>query len=447
MIQFITASLYLLLSISSSHALEIQFEKNDALPLVYVNAAIKIGAAQDPEEKSGMANLMGEMMLRGTQSRTKEQLDQAIDQLGARLECETRTEAIVFRGAVLKSQFKAFSEVFLDILTHPRFPDSELVKIKSEVHSKILEQQGKDNILAKRHFESWFFGNHPYSKPIIGKMKTLPTISSQDLKNHYKKWVHSANMVIVGTGDLETESLNEFGEKLKKLRPTGEVPADIPLPVVENKRRMLFIDKPDRTQTQIYVGQLGLKLTDSKYHAIYLGNHAYGGSTFTARMMTEIRAKRGWSYGAYSYFKNATQPHLWQYYLFPASKDTVAALKKSLEMLDDLKKSGITSAEFETAKRSLVNNAGFNYNTPLKRVENALNEKILRLPTGFYKEFGKELEKLSLTDVNRAIQSFIDPKSAAISVLGTASQLKAPATEAAGLKPGDVKTVNFSEDL
>lgn len=436
----------LILSLSSAHATEVIFEKDNSLPIVYINAAFKVGAAHDPLDQSGLAHLLCQMMLRGTTTKTKTQIDEAIDQLGARLECETRAESIVFRGAVLSGQFQKFSELFLDILSHPTFPDSELVKLKAEVTSKILEQQGKDNTLAKRHFDSWFFGTHPYAKPIIGKLKTIPNITSSSLRSVFDKWIHAGTLLIVGTGDVDQSEIETFSRQVVKNRPPKESPPFIEAPSIAAKQRVQFIDKPDRSQTQINVGQLGIKLSDSKYHALYLANHAFGGGSFTARMMTEIRVKRGWSYGAYSYFKDASQPKLWQYYLFPASKDTLSALKVSLDMVKEFQKSGITQAEFDSAKRSLVNNAGFNFNTPLKRVENTLSERLLGLKEGFWKDFGNELSDLSIGEVNSAVSSFIKPDQLSISVLGTASQLRAGVAKTLGIDEKEIQTVSYSED-
>src|SRR5688500_1513374 len=106
-------------TVGSGHlqAAEVSFEKDPKLPIVYLNAAFKAGAVTDPASQSGMTNFMGEMLIRGTKSRTKEQLDLALDQMGARLEVETRAEALIFRGAVLSSQLEPFLKLVTEVLT------------------------------------------------------------------------------------------------------------------------------------------------------------------------------------------------------------------------------------------------------------------------------------------------------------------------------------------
>ena len=137
----------------------------------------------------------------------------------------------------------------------------------------------------------------------------------------------------------------------------------MPVPKAVQQEKLLIVDKPGRTQTQITGGQIGVQMTDPSFFPLYLGNHAFGGGSFSARLMTEIRVKRGWSYGAYSYFKHSREPRSWQFYLFPAAKDTPAALELTLHLVKDVQEHGIKADEFDFAQQSLVNSAGFMYNT------------------------------------------------------------------------------------
>ncbi len=163
-------------------------------------------------------------------------------------------------------------------------------------------------------------------------------------------------------------------------------------------------------------------------------------------MMVEIRVKRGWSYGANSYFKQGLQPRSWQFHLFPAAKDTPEALTFTLKMVEDLQKSGITREEFEFAQRSQVNSAGFMYDTPKKRAENKLLERTLDLPDGFMKSYGPELAKLTLEQVNSALSSYIKPERMTITVLGTAAELKDKIAKSTGFAADKIEVVPYTQE-
>jgi zinc protease len=438
------------LSASLSHATEVSFENDKSLPVVYLNVAIKSGAVSDPANQSGITNFMGEMLLRGTKLRNKEQLDLALDQMGAQLEVETRSEAMIIRGAVLSSQLDNFLALLNEVITQPSFPDREIARLKSEVISQLLEELGSDQRLVGRKFTEALFHDHPYGKPVLGKTKSVEKLNHAEIQTHYNKLFNDKQLLIVGTGDADLAKIqgwaDTLGKTLTEAHPNSEPPTVVPVPTNPPFRQLLIIDKPNRTQTQVTAGQVGIRMTDPLFFPLYLGNHAFGGGSFVARMMTEIRVKRGWSYGAYSYFRNSRQPRSWQFYLFPAEKDTVQALQYSMGMVEDLKAKGVTQAEYAFAQKSLVNSSGFMYDTPKKRVENKLLERTLDLPDGFMKTYGPELSKVTLDQINSAMKEFVKPDHMVVVVLGTADHLKDKLIQAAGVTPDHVKVVPYTEE-
>lgn len=431
-----------------AHAVEVAFEEDHDLPIVYLNVALKAGSVNDPAREHGITNFMGEMLLRGTRSRSKEQIDLALDQMGARLEIETRAEATILRGAVLSSQLDSFLRLITELVTESNFPDREIRKLRSEMISGLLEEQGDDPALASKRFTRFLFGDHPYGNPVLGNLKDIARLTRADVLSQYNELVTDKNLLIVGTGDASQARIQEWARELARHRPAGAKVATATLPAPRNssERRLLLVDKPDRTQTQINIGQIGVLMTDKDFFPLYLGNYAFGGGSFSARLMVEIRVKRGWSYGAGSSFRFGTEPRSWHAHLFPASKDAAPALATTLRLIEDLSRSGITQDEFSFAQRSLVNSAGFMYNTPQKRVENILLERTLDLPDGFMKSYGPELSKVTLPEVNASLRTFLKPGQLAIEVLCTASELKGPLIKAAGISPKQVVVQPYTQD-
>jgi predicted Zn-dependent peptidase len=115
-------------------------------------------------------------------------------------------------------------------------------------------------------------------------------------------------------------------------------------------------------------------------------------------------------------------------------------------MIGDLRDKGISSQEFEFAKHSLVNSAGFMYNTSKKRVENKLLERTLDLPEGFIKSYGPQLENVTLEQVNNALHEFLKPEELAITIVATAKDLKAPLAKAAGIPEDKVQVVPYTKE-
>jgi zinc protease len=437
--------LTLLFLTTSANAIEVVFEQDTNLPIAYVNFAIKTGSVSDPKGQSGLTNFMGEMLVRGTKLRTKEQINLAIDQMGASIEIDSRTESTIIRTAVLSSQLKPFLKLVKEVITEPTFPENEIRKLKSEISAGILEELGQDMSLGKRRFTQNLFKNHPYSNPLMGKLKDIENLKRDQVVRHYNNLFQDSLFLVVGTGDADPTYIADWARGLvKDLKTKSEPIPALTEPKLATTKRLVIIDKPDRTQTQILIGHGGPLLKDHKFFPLHVGNQAFGGSSFLSRLMQEIREKRGWSYGASARFEHGTQPRSWTVHLFPASKDTPDALALTLKLISDLQKDGITSQEFTMFQEKIVNSAGFMFNTAAKRVENKLMEKTLGLPDGFYEKYGENTKKVTLEQTNVAIKSFVKPNELLIMVLGTAKDLKEKLATAAGVPVSQIEVIPYT---
>jgi zinc protease len=437
-----------LATISVAQAMEVLVERDSRLPIAYLNVVVRTGAIADPAGKTGLTNFVGDMLLRGTQRHTKEEIDLMLDQWGASLGVETRTETMVVRGAVLSAKMPDFLELVREVLSQPLFPEGEISKLKQETISGILAQQGNDHALSSRKFGQFLFERHPYGRPIDGIPSEVSSFDREALIRQHRQVFTSEALLVLGAGDVTQSALKNWSDQLASSLPAK--PAS-PLtsasqPQFPAERRLQIVDKPDRTQTQILIGQSGVRMTDPDYYALYLGNVAFGGGSFTSRLMQEIRVKRGWSYGARSSFRFSLQPRSWQVHLFPAEKDTPAALATTVAMIEELRRNGISEKEFNLAKQSSINNAAFINDTPKKRIENRILEETLNLPQGFFSNLSKNLEKVTLAQVNQALSRFITTDRLTITVLGTAARLKTELADKAGIPAARVSIVPYTSE-
>jgi len=438
----------LLFSLTTAKAFEVSFEEDATLPMVDLDLAIRGGSVNDPKDLQGLSSFMGRMLLRGTQARTKEQIHQALDQIGGKLYIDTRAEMLVIRGSVLSAHVDDYLSILKEVITQPSFPAIEIEKLRSETISEILDEMSQDSSLSQFHFNRFFFGSHPFSYATYGTQKSVQKFNASQLKNQYELLFQDRNMIILGSGDTSSDRIIKWATQVSKLRPNvGKVEAySMNAPTFPPQLRMAFVDKPDRTQVQFRIGHKGVLFSSDEYFSLNLANTVFGGSTFATRLMKEIRVKTGWSYGAGSNFRFGTQPRSWTISTEVANKDAPAALEKILAMFREFQQNGITPEEFQYAKNVIVRNSGFTYNSPKKRSENKLYESIFRLPDGFMKSYGPQTEKLTLEQVNAAIRKFFDPNQLAIVLLGTEKLSKENLVKAAGLQLKDVPTIPYNQE-
>lgn len=432
---------------AGASASEFFFEKDRALPLVHVTAAFRGGSTQDPDSKSGATQMMGQLMLRGTKNKTKQQIDLALDQMGASIGFETRGEFCAFRGVVLSENLPAFLSLLQEILTTPSFRSQELEKLRAEAVSALLNELNQDRSLVRLRFDEVFFKGHPYAKPNTGKIKDIQSISVQDLQKQYQNLISAKNMIVLAAGDSSESDFSAFLHAMKEKRNGDSSIHPVPeFNATPGKLRVVIFDKPDRTQTQVLIGQKGIAFGSKDLDALQIGNHAFGGGGFQARLMIELRVKRGWTYGAGSSFKLGSSPHSWKVAFFPKNADTPPAIGEALKMIRDLQKNGISDEEFQASKQSILTSAGFAYNTPAKRMENRLTEVVFGLPEGYFKDYASRIEKISRQEVNEALARFVSPQHLMIGLVGTASLSKAAIAKQLGIPEKDIEVQSYQKE-
>ncbi len=148
-------------------------------------------------------------------------------------------------------------------------------------------------------------------------------------------------------------------------------------------RRLVVVDKPERTQTQMLVATLGTSPHDDDHVPILVANAVFGG-TFTSRLMKEIRSKRGWSYGASTRAGVDRRRQSWVMWTFPSAEDAAPCLKLSVELLETWVSGGVTARELAFIQRYLVRSHAFEIDTATKRLHQALDVECISLPPDYF---------------------------------------------------------------
>jgi zinc protease len=191
----------------------------------------------------------------------------------------------------------------------------------------------------------------------------------------------------------------------------------------------VFVDKPDRTQTQILIGTLGTWPHDPDHVPLTVANAVFGG-TFTSRLMNEIRSKRGWSYGAHARLSIDRQRQAFSMWTFPAAEDAPACLALELDLLEKFVNGGITPREAAFIQRYLVRSHAFDIDTAPKRLHQGLDVELLGLPKDYYSTYVEHVKAVTPETANAAVRARIRPEDLLVVVVGTASRTFDPVRDA-----------------
>lgn len=394
-------------------------ERDDALPLVHGGVCTRSGAAEDPEELLGLTRLCGRLMRRTAGGLRADEVDARIDRMGAALGLDSGHGSTALSGSVLERSYDDFMRLFEQILLAPGFAEDELERLKRETLAELTEILDSDQQLAQRWFLRSLFAGHAYGRTVIGSQNTLRAIGVADVRRCYERHFTRQNVVFSFAGAVDRERIERASRAIWEALPPGHAPAPRPAePVAPRGRRLVFVDKPERTQTQILIGGLGTHPSDADHFALLVANTVFGG-TFTARLTQEVRAKRGWSYGAYSSLGYDRRRQAFSMWTFPKAEDAAPCMALELEMLKDWWQRGISADELNWAKRYLAQSQAFSCDTAAKRLGLELDELTSDLPSGHYARFVASVGDVTLEQANHAIQSRISLDDLTIVVVGT----------------------------
>ena len=293
-----------------SNGMKVYGIENNELPLVQFNIRIAGGQMMDSKEKVGVANLLANMMKRGTAQRSPGELDEAIDNLGASINVGASRQYFTISGNTLARNYEATLALVEEILLEPRWDEKEFDLAKQGIISQIAQSQGNPNSIAAAEFSKLLYGEgHIFAYRTQGTEETVSSITMEDLKNYYESFLSPslANMHIVGSlGQTEVmeplQRLNSRWASKSVTLPTINFP-EAPL-----ASKVYFYDVPNAAQSVLRIGYLALAETDADYYPATVMNYILGGGGFASRLTQELREGKGYTYGINSSFSGSNLP-------------------------------------------------------------------------------------------------------------------------------------------
>lgn len=398
-------------------------ESSSAVPLVSIVVAVRSGAVADPEGKDGICRFAARMLRRGADGMSAQEIEATIDRLGAELALDVGPSTVTFHGQVIRRNVEPFVELMARLLGKPAFAPDEVARLKRETSAELVESRDSDRALANLAFRRTLFAGHPYSRSAAGRLSTIATIERDDVIAAYERHFVRSGAVIGFAGAVTENEAKRLGALLVGAVPQRGARNETRLAEPEKKtgRRLVFVDKPERTQTQTLIGSLGTWPHDSDHYPLVTATAVLGG-TFTSRMMHEIRSQRGWSYGTSARLSIERRRHAFTMSAAPGAADCAPCIQLELELLSNFVDKGITKRELGFIKNYLVRSYAFEVDTAPKRLGQAIETELLDLPSDYHTGYVNHVREVTLESANAAIAGRLSSKDVVVIVVGTASE-------------------------
>jgi zinc protease len=380
------------------------------LPLVQFSLRIKGGHYLDPASKPGVANLMCDLMNEGTKNKTPLELEEAIERLGATINIMASNNSVEISGNTLTRNFDKVMELVREMLLEPRWDTAEFELAKIRIINSLKRQKANPTTLARNALNESVYGKgHVFSFDRQGTENAVATITIDDLKMYYKKFMSPAVAGFQVAGDIDK---SQVLTALKPLETAWKTPAfDLPvynLPAPLTTSKLIFVDVPGAKQSVINIGCLGLKRTDPDYFPATVMNYKLGGS-FNGNVNLVLREEKGFTYGARTGFSAS----LFEPGTFNAGASVrSSATVESVQIFTDLMtkyKTTVSDEDLTFTRNSLMRGYARQFETLDAQVGMLSDINLYNLPVDYITKEQATIKNMKLDDLRALAQKYIDP--------------------------------------
>jgi zinc protease len=396
------------------------------VPLIQFNVEINGGQFLDDMEKVGVANLVTDLMMEGTANRTPEELEEAIDMLGASIYMYTGRESITISANTLARNYSDVLALVEEILLEPRWDEEEFELAKTRTINSLKQRKADPNYISGQVFNKMIYGeNHIFSISTTGTEESVESITIDDLKNYYDKYFSPslANFHIVGnisSGEV-VESLQGLSEKWQ----TKEV--EFPgyaLPEPIGSSTIYFVDVPGAKQSVIRIGNLSMARIDEDYFPATVMNYKLGGS-FNGIVNMILREEKGYTYGARTSFSGSTIPGAFSASSSVRSSATLESVQIFKTSMENYRE-GISEEDLEFTKNALVKSYALDFETIGSLLYMLNNMSSYGLPADYVKKEEAIIREMTLDRHRELAQKYINPDKMYYLIVGDAETQLAP---------------------
>jgi zinc protease len=282
--------------------------ENDEVPLVQFQIQLKGGMLLENPDKIGVSNLLADLLTKGTANKTPEELESAIESLGASINAYASKEAITISGNTLAKNYDKTMALVQEILLEPRWDTTEFDLLKQSTLAQIERQKAQPNSIADNQFDKLIYGeNHILSHNNLGTKSSVNAITMDDLKAYYDTYFSPSITKFHVVGSISKDKVNKSLADLNSKWPSKSVEfPNTPDPVAPNASKVYFYDVPGAKQSVISFGYPALAATNTDYYPAQLLNYRLGGGGFSSQLTQQLREGKGYTYGIGSGFSGST---------------------------------------------------------------------------------------------------------------------------------------------
>ncbi|MGJ8667130.1 MAG: M16 family metallopeptidase [Patiriisocius sp.] len=403
-----------------ANGMEVYGIEQNEIPTVNFNIVIEGGHLLDSMDKNGVANLMTDIMMEGTATKTPQELEEEIELLGANINMYTTRESIVIQVNTLVRNYEATMALVEEILTQPRWDEEEFGRIKTATINQVKRSAANPNTVAGNVFNKLLYGEeHIFSYPTSGTVESIESITMDDLKAFYAKNFSPSISRFHIVGKIDKSKALDGLTSLEKNWAAKEV--TIPeYPVANNrdKSSVYFVDIPSAKQSVIQIGNISLARTDDDFYPAEVMNYALGGA-FNGVVNRILREEKGYTYGARTGFSGSTIPGTFRATSSVRTNTTGESVEIFREEMNKYKE-GISQEDLDFTKNALIKSNARRFETQFALLGMLQEMSAYDLDPDYIEKEEATVRNMTLARHKELANKYLDPSKMAYLVVGDA---------------------------
>ena len=406
--------------------------ESPAIAMLDVQIDFDGGSRRDPPNKVGLAGMTAALLEKGVVAKNgqpgwdENALGEAWADLGAQFGASAGSDRFSFVLRTLTEPELLAKAVALAArqIAEPAFPDDVWQRDKQKVIAGIKESDTRPATLARRAYSQAVYGGHPYGHEFTEA--GVANIATADMRAFYQATVVACRARVNLVGAVNRAQAEQIATAMlarlpqaSPQAPCSSLPALPPVaevqPLAEAVQKTIAFDA---AQAQVLMGQPGYKRSDPAFFPLLVGNYILGGGGFVSRLMTEVREKRGLTYGVYSNFAPGMHAGAFTVSLQTRPDQAKQALEVARQVVKDFVANGPLEAEVKAAKDNLTGGFALLIDSNRKLLGNISNIAWYDLPTTYLDTWTAQIEKVTAQDVKAAMAARLQPEKMVTVILG-----------------------------
>ncbi len=396
--------------------------ENNEVPLVSLELEVTSGLLQEPKDKIGISNIMARLLTKGTATKTTEQFENQLQNLGASISVDAGYSKTTISATTLVRNLDEVAGLIQEMLVSPRWDNQEFELIKKQTLDAIQRQKSNPNAIAALEFKKILYGSdHILAQNLQGNAMTVASITLQEVKDFYEKNIRPQAFTLNVVGAANRAQIAHAFKPLDAVwKSKATVVASVPPVQSIEKPAVYFYDVPGAKQSVIYVGQHALKAVDPQYYPAQVMNYRLGGGGFASQLMQELRESKGYTYGVSSAFNG---DELAGFFAVRTGVRTNVTLESAVlikELLENYGKS-FNANDLEVTKSYMIKSSARSFETSAAKLNMLSTIKNYKYPANYALKNQEFVEQLDLDHMQQLIKSNLHPEKMIYLIVGDAA--------------------------